>query len=78
MTIEPPSYSENIEVALDEVSGARVQFIKWYLDCKSWVCACGLTNFGRNKQCAKQSCKKPRPLDLEIDDDWQSHKNGTR
>jgi hypothetical protein len=36
-------------------------WIKWYLDCPNWKCACGVTNFGRNKNCARDVCRVARP-----------------
>lgn len=37
--------------------------IKRFLNCKDWICECGLNNFGRNKYCANYKCKKDRPTD---------------
>ncbi len=37
--------------------------VELFLNCKSWKCECGLTNFGRNRNCAKWTCLKPRPSD---------------
>jgi hypothetical protein len=39
----------------------RGEWIRWFLDCEHWRCTCGITNFGRNKFCARWTCKKPRP-----------------
>jgi hypothetical protein len=39
----------------------RNRWILWFLDCEHWKCACGITNFGRNKYCANTKCKQPRP-----------------
>ena len=63
MLIPIPKSGENEYPVLDEVSEARIGFIKWFLDCPSWKCpSCNLTNFGRNKFCADRKCRLPRPL----------------
>lgn len=48
-------------VLLDHASQA--DWVFRFLNCESWTCACGLTNFGRNKKCADQKCNQPRPND---------------
>ncbi len=64
MLIEPPS-DNSPELLQEEIpiksDWDECRCVALFLNCKSWLCECGLTNFGRNKQCAKWSCKKPRP-----------------
>jgi hypothetical protein len=65
MIIPIPKYEEpDPVVALYERYAPDMhERIRKFLDCPNWKCTCGLTNFGRNKQCAKWECKKPRPTD---------------
>ena len=56
----PDLPEEPVPIKNDWDEYRRVQL---YLNCKPWKCSCGLTNFGRNRNCAKWTCKKPRPSD---------------
>lgn len=40
--------------------------VELFLNVPSWICVCGLTNFGRNLRCAKQTCNKERPNDWRL------------
>lgn len=67
MTIDIPSARE--EVQFDEMNAQRIDFIKWYLNCKHWKCPdCNLTNFGRNKKCADPKCRKARPAIYDVEE----------
>lgn len=39
-----------------------------YMNVPPWKCSCGIVNFGRNLQCARDTCKKPRPTDYKKGD----------
>jgi hypothetical protein len=63
MIIPVPTYREEVVERAPVVAPnqERDRWTLWYMDCPSWKCTCGLTNFGRNEQCAKWTCKLPRP-----------------
>lgn len=64
--IGPPKDDYLNEIGKPPVSdctAARYDWVRWFMDCKSWKCKCGLTNFGRNKACAWDKCRKPRPIE---------------
>lgn len=37
-----------------------------FMNVPPWKCECGIVNFGRNRNCARDTCKKPRPADYKI------------
>ena len=72
MLIRPPQFEEEPEkgeVIYTPPHGMTAwddrRRVELFLNVLPWKCECGLTNFGRNKQCAKWNCKKPRP------DNWR-------
>jgi len=63
MIIPIPTYREeepvrHIVIPTDQ---ERDRWVRWFMDSPTWVCECRLTNFGRNLQCARDTCKKARP-----------------
>jgi hypothetical protein len=62
MIIPLPEYNEP-ESEKVQALGTDNEWVKWYMDCPPWVCRCGVTNFGRNKNCARWECKRPRPIE---------------
>jgi hypothetical protein len=63
MIIPRPTYREEVPERIVIPPSTNDAWVRWYMDCPSWVCECRLTNFGRNLQCARDSCKKARPTE---------------
>ncbi len=58
----PPNEDEpEQEIVVKPASWEEHRRVQLFLNVASWKCECGITNFGRNLQCAKDTCKKPRP-----------------
>jgi hypothetical protein len=61
MIIPPPTYNEPEQIEIPKTDSARNHYIRWHMDCKPWMCSCGIKNFGRNKKCADTKCPVVRP-----------------
>jgi hypothetical protein len=71
MIIPPPRHEEPERHIPEPVSRGNDDFVRWYMNCPPWICKCGLTNFGRNEQCAKWTCKLPRPTTYDGGVEWK-------
>jgi len=63
MTIDPQEESKNPEVVCTWEEYRRIQL---QMNVPPWKCECGIVNHGRNLNCARWECKKPRPKDYKI------------
>lgn len=57
MRIPIPTFQEDEKIP-EVKTQFNTEWIHEFLNVPPWKCVCGLTNFGRNEQCAK--CKKER------------------
>jgi hypothetical protein len=71
MIIPIPTYREEVPDRPVIRPSTNDAWVRWYMNCPSWKCVCGLTNFGRNEQCAKWTCKRDRPATYDGGVEWK-------
>lgn len=63
-----PQFLEETPVLSEREIWERNRRMEIILNVKPWKCPqCNLTNFGRNKHCARWTCKLPRPADFKLE-----------